>query len=784
MSFIRCRSFFFILIFLFFVVFFLIFFSFSFHSFTSNLSTELQASPSHSHAAPSAPLHSNSELVYRLVSTEFSSSFPSSFPYYTLPLSGLIPEFDPLYNTDNALNYLELTIFAVRYRPEEGIFTFQSLLHCTSNSPACPSQSDQNNTSKSDSNYNSLYQPLLLSEWRFLSSGLTCEFVWSSSHSVEQRVQSFTRQLHNELVCIWPLKPAQPPKRLTVKLRFRGLQRQSASLIENSSPGNFHSLGVNSGPAQKKKRKGKNKANNQISEASIEENQIQVDYSAIRRSLLEQLELREGSIIASPHGILDFPVLFSLDLPIKAEIKEKINIALCIPTLHSDSQLPHFINYLFHHSYIGVEKFVIFDRWGHYKQLVEPLVKADLVEYYLFTPLTRWQWQPSYDRFLLAESCRFMYGRHAKWISIHDIDEYLVIQPPVHAIKQSETAENSLSTSRYFPSTCLKYDPKVFNPQLYPNLASLALHPEYQIFWSLDRHQAALNFENSFLHHSFPLNSLEYYDENSEPLSSSNPFITPSTLSLSTSSIITAYRRYFPSPCRSLLTDSIISLQLLPSPQSPYELRQISIEAVPFIHRSPQFLYSLYHQQKQRNGDKQTKKKKKEKEQKKSQITIGSNNYYMPLIKSFTWSERLGAPRSLLLADSRCGVGYHFHFGCWFDDDRPSWPLKQLKQMPRVPVDQMIFLRFLNSQTHGNRFGAPELDDFYHDLAREKYEKDEKSFQYLSSIDQSKYLPANEQTNSFTDKWDDWGPGLGEVTIGIQFHSAMQKWIEQEKNKL
>jgi hypothetical protein len=389
-------------------------------------------------ARPSHPLH--------------SSPLPPFLPFYSISLLETFPEFDFLY-PPNYLKFFNLpldwNIYAVKYEEKSGIFSFLTLFHCTSyhdgnqlrvllngSYTACPYP-------RNDSIHFqvSIVQFRALEEIRWLSTGLTCQFQWGESNmkSIETRAFLIPKRQYSEIQCQFPLDLTFSPPKLTVKFRFRGIPRKKSKKKINQENRARTALSLDYSRFF-------NKRNSSLS--SLPPLLNFTDHHRNRRRLAELIEEREYNITHSPNGIFDYPVLFTADIPIESVDIPRYNIIHCFSSFYGLDYYHHILSFLSHHLFLGIEKFIFYDRTGEYYPLLKSLIDRNIVEYYLFPHSNNWNWSPFYDQLLLVESCRFMYFNHANWITIHDIDEFLVIQGPKHAMEIEQKREKIKAESQ------------------------------------------------------------------------------------------------------------------------------------------------------------------------------------------------------------------------------------------------------------------------------------------------------------------------------------------------
>ncbi len=168
-----------------------------------------------------------------------------------------------------------------------------------------------------------------------------------------------------------------------------------------------------------------------------------------------------------------------------------VTFSYCSAELRNGAFLPHLRYFLTYHAYLGIHRFVIYDR-GFYAELLRPFVEAGLVEY------RYWPWPnrnfaaprlpADWSQVTLISLCSEFQQDISTYYGLFDPDEYLTLpqtELPETALQGAVPVAadfNRSLSSQPFPSHCLafSYQPAAREPDIRFDL-SLVQHARYPL---------------------------------------------------------------------------------------------------------------------------------------------------------------------------------------------------------------------------------------------------------------------------------------------------------------
>ena len=160
--------------------------------------------------------------------------------------------------------------------------------------------------------------------------------------------------------------------------------------------------------------------------------------------------------------------------------------------LHTDRVLPHLRSFISYHAYLGIHRFVVFDRGAH-RSVLQPFIDAGLVDY------RYWPWVNNRDfssepdnwsQMGLIALCTAMHQHTSSYWGLFDLDEWLHIARPDQQLPASdldkarpveEKFRDALQSplSQRPPSSCLRFHPQLLaaEPDISVDVSAHSHHP-------------------------------------------------------------------------------------------------------------------------------------------------------------------------------------------------------------------------------------------------------------------------------------------------------------------
>ena len=158
----------------------------------------------------------------------------------------------------------------------------------------------------------------------------------------------------------------------------------------------------------------------------------------------------------------------SLSFSLCSRSYRPVSFAYCSNALHTAGLLPHLRSFVLYHAFLGIHRFVFFDRGGEYRALLQPFIASGLVEYrYWPWPNRDFSSHPNnWSQLALISICAAFSRRTAAYYGLFDVDEWLTL--PQRALTsvdlqdaqpvQAET-QAAIAADGVFPSSCLSFVP-------------------------------------------------------------------------------------------------------------------------------------------------------------------------------------------------------------------------------------------------------------------------------------------------------------------------------------
>ena len=168
-----------------------------------------------------------------------------------------------------------------------------------------------------------------------------------------------------------------------------------------------------------------------------------------------------------------------------------VEFSWCSNAIHSELVLPHIRSFLSYHAYLGIHRFVVFDRGG-YRAVLQPFIDSGLVDYRYWPWVNRdYSSQPdNWSQQGLIALCTALHQHTSTYWGLFDFDEWLHIPRPELQLPSEQLAKarpvNELVraalqaplTARQ-PSTCLRFHPQPLaaEPDLSLDASAYSQHP-------------------------------------------------------------------------------------------------------------------------------------------------------------------------------------------------------------------------------------------------------------------------------------------------------------------
>ena len=158
-----------------------------------------------------------------------------------------------------------------------------------------------------------------------------------------------------------------------------------------------------------------------------------------------------------------------------------VEFSYCSNALHTPDLLPHIASWLSYHAYLGIHRFVIFDR-GDYREVLEPFIAAGIVDYRYHPWVNRrfYRHSDNWSQTALIAICSQLHQHTSTYWALFDTDEWL--NTPRQslgsgALQWANPLDADLAAvlhTQPFPSSCLRFVPQ-----------TLRLEPELHLDGSL-----------------------------------------------------------------------------------------------------------------------------------------------------------------------------------------------------------------------------------------------------------------------------------------------------------
>ena len=197
-------------------------------------------------------------------------------------------------------------------------------------------------------------------------------------------------------------------------------------------------------------------------------------------------------------------------------LHRRVQYAFCSNALHTDGYIRTIRAFVTYHAYLGIHRFVLFDRGMGYDKALQPLIDSGLVEYYYFPypnrNMTSTPWKlDNWSQLGLIAICVKQQEHVSDYVALFDPDEWIVI--PRKVLPETELQRGvvdsffdfSVLDQPPFPSSCIAFRPRagelepdvLLDTSQYP----LAIHPLLRCQSMLSSVLSQLSVSHARTHH-------------------------------------------------------------------------------------------------------------------------------------------------------------------------------------------------------------------------------------------------------------------------------------------
>ena len=149
-----------------------------------------------------------------------------------------------------------------------------------------------------------------------------------------------------------------------------------------------------------------------------------------------------------------FPPPSTLSLNVCLACVPPVDVTHCTAPLLNDRYVDQVHSQIQYHTALGVQRFVVYDRWGEYEEVLSPYIQSGLVEY-IPVPLPFrnaleanavpnsnefFHWRNYFDQETALEACRLRNVGSTSWLLYKDFDEWITFPRNSSFIRENRVA--------------------------------------------------------------------------------------------------------------------------------------------------------------------------------------------------------------------------------------------------------------------------------------------------------------------------------------------------------